>query len=68
MIPVTVMIDSSEPVQPLWVQKFYDWKKSKIDTNEYFLGVSKRSFKELEKARMDNWSEQQALNEASSAA
>jgi len=68
---VTVMVDRSDLEKPIWAESphnFFEWKKTQVDSNKYFLGISKRDFKYLEKVNLNNWSEQQAFNEASSAA
>jgi len=68
---VDLMIDRSDPEKPVWAESphnFYEWRRAQVDSNKYFLGISKRDFKELEKLNLDVWSEEQAFNEASSAA
>jgi hypothetical protein len=68
---VNLMIDRSDPEKPVWAESphnFYEWRRAQVDSYRYFLGISKRDFKELEKAKIYNWTEQQAFNEASSVA
>jgi putative salt-induced outer membrane protein YdiY len=65
------VVSDRDDVQPPWAgspHNFYEWKRGQVDSNEYFLGISKRGFKELQKANLEVWSAQQAFDEASNGA